>query len=152
MNYYELIKQELINNEVYKKVKDYSKNRSDLETYYNIGKILIKAQGGEERNEYGNKLIKEYSKKLTKDLGKGYSSRSLYRMRTFYTKFNNQNILPTVSAKLSWSHLSELLMINNQDKLNYYIDMCVNNNLSVRELRNRIKLNEYERLDNKTRR
>ena len=65
MNYYSEIKKELINNEVYKKVKDYSKNRSDLNTYYKVGKLLIEAHGGEARAKYGNGLIKEYSKKIT---------------------------------------------------------------------------------------
>ena len=74
MNYYNEIKNELINNEVYKKVKDYSKNRSDLMTYYNIGKLIIEVQGGEERAKYDNKLIKEYSERLTKELGNGYST------------------------------------------------------------------------------
>ena len=54
MNYYNEIKNELINNEIYKKVKDYSKNRNDLETYYNVGKLLIEAQGGENRAKYGD--------------------------------------------------------------------------------------------------
>lgn len=73
MNYYVEIKNELVNNEIYKRVKDYSKNRSDLMAYYNVGKLLVEAQGGEERAKYGDKLIKEYSKKLTVELGKGYS-------------------------------------------------------------------------------
>ena len=72
MNYYDEIKNELINNEIYKKVKDYSKNRSDLQTYYNVGKLLIEAQGGEDRAKYGDGLIKEYSKRLTNELGKKY--------------------------------------------------------------------------------
>ena len=71
MNYYNQIKQEFIDNEIYKKVKDYSKNKKELDTYYNVGKLLIEAQGGEERAKYGNKLIKEYSEKLTNELGKG---------------------------------------------------------------------------------
>ena len=83
MNYYNQIKEELINNEIYKKVKDYSKNRSDLSTYYNVGKLLIEAQGGEERAKYGDNLIKEYSKKLTKDLNKSYSITSLKYMVNF---------------------------------------------------------------------
>lgn len=58
MNYYNGIKHELINNETYKKVKDYSKNRSDLETYYNVGKLIVEAQGGEGRAKYGDGLIK----------------------------------------------------------------------------------------------
>ena len=72
MNYYDGIKQILINNEITKKVKDYSKNKSDLDTYYEVGKLLIEAQGGEARAKYGDKLIEEYSKKLTNELGNNY--------------------------------------------------------------------------------
>ena len=61
MNYYNEIKNKLIDNEVYKRVKDYSKNRNDLNTYYEVGKLLIEAQGGEERAKYGDRLIKEYT-------------------------------------------------------------------------------------------
>ena len=62
--YYNEIKTKLIDNEVYKKVKDYSKNRSDLNTYYNVGKMLSEAG-----KHYGEGIIKEYSKKLTNELG-----------------------------------------------------------------------------------
>ena len=78
------IKNELINNEIYKRVKDYSKNRSDLNAYYNVGKLLVEAQGGEKRAKYGDNLIKDYSSRLTNELGKGYSTRSLKNMRKFY--------------------------------------------------------------------
>ena len=91
LNYYNQIKEELINNEIYKKSKDYSKNRSDLNTYYNVGRILIEAQGGEEKSEYVNQLIKEYSKKLTREIGQGYSIRNLYNMRLFYIRFRKQD-------------------------------------------------------------
>lgn len=84
MNYYNEIKSELINNEAYKKVKDYSKNKNELNTYYNVGKLIIEAQGGEKRAKYGNNLIKEYSEKLTNELGKGYTESALKRMRIFY--------------------------------------------------------------------
>ena len=89
MNYYNEIKNKLINNEVYKKVKDYSKNRSDLNTYYNVGKLLIEAQGGEERAKYGNGLIKEYSKKLVIEVGRTYNERTLRRIRQFYIIFKD---------------------------------------------------------------
>ena len=144
MNYYKNIKEELINNEVYKKVKDYSKNRSDLKTYYNVGKILSEAG-----KHYGEGIIKEYSKKLTNELGKGYSERNLRNMRQFFNLYYKQK-WQTLSAKLSWSHYSELLSLNNIDKINYYVKITEEQNLSVRELRNKIKNNEYERLDNKT--
>ena len=149
MNYYNEIKNELINNETYKKVKDYSKNRNDLMTYYNVGKLLIEAQGGEERNEYGNKLIKEYSKKLTIELGKGYSWRNLYNMRMFYLQFKD-GILQTVSTILTWSHYTEIIKLSEINKINYYIKITEEQKLSVRELRKKINNQEYERLDENT--
>ena len=76
MNYYNEIKNELINNEVYKKVKDYSKNRSDLKTYYNVGKLLSEAG-----KHYGEGIIKKYSKKLELEVGKKYNERTLRRYR-----------------------------------------------------------------------
>lgn len=143
MNFYENIKEKFINNEINKKVKDYSKNKCELQTYYDVGKLLIEAQGGEKRAKYENKLIKEYSIKLTKELGKGYTFTSLSRMRQFYILGKN---IATLSQQLSWSHYVELLSIKNEDKIIYYVNLVEKNNLSVRELRNRIKQKEYERL------
>ena len=144
MNYYNEIKNELINNEIYKKAKDYSKNKSDLNTYYNVGKLLVEAG-----KHYGKGIIKEYSKKLIKEIGKSYSIRILYKMIKYYEYVSNEKV-PTLSAKLSWSHYDELLKFNDTNKINYYIKITSEQNLSVRELRNKIKNNEYERLDNKT--
>ncbi len=148
MNYYEEIKKELVNNEVYKRVKDYSKNKSDLSTYYNVGKLLVEAQGGEKRAKYGNGLIKEYSKRLTEELGKGYSTRNLKNMRKFYL-FQKGQALPA-QLQLTWSHYIELLNIEDINKINYYIKITEEQNLSYRELHNKIKNNEYERLDDNT--
>jgi len=147
MNYYNEIKNELINNEIYKKVKDYSKNKNDLNTYYKVGKLLIEAQGGEERAKYGDKLIKEYSKKLTNEVGRGYSTRNLKYMRKFYLFFKKRQAMP---AQLTWSHYIELLSITNEQKINYYIKISIKQNLSYRELHNKIKNQEYERLDENT--
>ena len=142
MNYYEKIKNELINNEVYKKVKDYSKNRSDLNTYYKVGKLLNDAG-----KSYDEGIIKKYSDRLTKELGKGYTFSALSRMKQF---FNISNKLATVSQLLSWSHYVELLSLNDINKINYYIRITEEQNLSVRKLRERIKSREYERLDDNT--
>ena len=142
MNYYEKIKNELINNELYKKVKDYSKNRSDLNTYYKVGKLLNDAG-----KSYGEGIIKKYSDRLTKELGKGYTFSALSRMKQF---FNISNKLATVSQLLSWSHYVELLSLNDINKINYYIRITEEQNLSVRKLRERIKSREYERLDDNT--
>ena len=111
MNYYNEIKNELINNETYKKVKDYSKNKNDLMAYYNVGKLLIEAQGGEEWAKYGEGLIKEYSKKLTIELDKKYNERNLRNMRKFYILFHEE-IWYAMRSKLSWTHYRILLSLN----------------------------------------
>jgi len=147
MNYYNQIKEQLINNEIYKEVKDYSKNRSDLNTYYNVGKLIVEAQGGEKRAKYGDKLIKEYSQKLTKEIGKGFSTRSLKNMRKSYMFIQKGQ---TLSAQLTWSHYTELLQFDDSNKILYYVERSIKLNLSVRELRAKIKNKEYERLDEKT--
>lgn len=143
MNYYTQIKDTLVKNEIYKKTKDYSKNKSDLNSYYEVGRLLIEAQGGEKRAKYGNKLIKEYSEKLTNELGKGYSTRNLKYMRKFYLFIQKGHSL---RAELSWTHYRCLLSIQNDKELNYYIDIATSQNISVRELQEKIKSKEYERI------
>ena len=138
MNYYNEIKKELINNEINRKVKNYSVNRSDLNAYYNVGKILNEAG-----KHYGEGIIKEYSKKLTIELGKGYSKRNLWLMLRFY---KSKEKMQTVSAQLSWSHYCELLTLESIEKIDYYIMISEKQHLSVRQLREKIKSNEYERL------
>ena len=139
-NYYNEIKNGLINNEIYKRVKDYSKNRNELSTYYNVGKLLIEAQGGEDRAKYGDNLIKEYSERLTKELGKGYTFTALSRMRKFYLLC--EKVAP-VAQQLSWSHYCELLPLKDINEINYYIDISVTQNLFYRQLREKIKNKEY---------
>ena len=134
MNYYNEIKTEIINNEITKKVKDYSKNRSDLSTYYNVGKLLSEAG-----KHYGEGIIKEYSKKLTNEFGKGFTFTSLTRMRKFYFLIEK---LATVSQHLSYGHYVELLTVKSIDTVKYYIKITEEQNLSVRELRSKIKNNE----------
>ena len=147
MNYYNEIKNELINNEVYKRVKDYSKNRNELSTYYNVGKLLIEAQGGEDRAKYGDGLIKEYSKKLNDELGRKYNITTLKRMRQFYLIVEKGAPL---AHQLTWSHYCELLSIKDINEISYYISISEKQNLSKRQLREKIKSKEYQRLDNNT--
>ena len=142
MNYYDEIKNELVNNEIYKRVKDYSKNKHDLSTYYNVGKLLSEAG-----KSYGDGIIKEYSKRLTNELGKKYDTSYLNKMRKFYGLF--QKMAP-LAPQLTWSHYVELISLKNIDEIRYYIDISASQNLSRNELRNRIKSKEYERLDSKT--
>ena len=141
MNYYNEIKNELVNNEINRKVKNYSINRNDLNSYYNVGKLLLDAG-----NQYGESIIKEYSLRLTEDLGPGYSQRNLRNMRQFYKVSQKWQ---TVSAKLSWSHYCEILWFDD-NKFQYYVEITELNNLSIRQLREKIKSNEYERLPEST--
>lgn len=138
MDYYDNIKQELINNEIYNKVKDYSKNKSDLETYYKVGKLIVEAQGGEEKAKYGDNLIREYSKKLMQEINKKYSYRNLNYMRKFYLLFKDEK-MNALRSQLTWTHYRELLKIKNMNEIEYYIKISIEQNLSYRELRNKIK-------------
>ena len=142
MDYYKEIKKELVDNEIYKKVKDYSKNKYELQKYYNMGKLLFDAG-----KHYGEGIIKEYSRKLSTEVGKGYSKRNLWLMLQFY---NLKEKVQTLSAQLSWSHYVELLILDDVVKINYYINIIEEQNLSVRKLRQKIKNKEYERLPEET--
>ena len=149
-NYYERIKELVIDTESTIKVKDYIKNKTILNNNYKIGNLIVESQGGIEKAKYGNKLIKEYAKKLTNDLGKGYSWRNLYNMRSYYIMFTSNEILQTLSAKLDWSYYVELLKLKDIYAVKYYIETTYNKGNGVRELRERIKSNEYERLPDDT--
>ena len=144
MNYYNEIKNKLIDNEVYKKVKDYSKNRNNLSTYYAVGKLLYEAG-----NKYGEGIIKKYSERLVIEVGRNYNERTLRRIRQFYLVFKDE-IWSTMSTKLMWSHYTEILSLSNVNEINYYINITEEYNLSVRQLSERIKNKEYQRLDDNT--
>ena len=147
MNYYNSIKEKFINNEINRQVKNYSINKSDLNTYYEVGKLLIEAQGGEARAKYGDGLIKEYSKRLTEELGKGYSERNLKNMRKFYLYQKGQ---PVVAKSISWTHYTILLSLKDRNTIDYYIDLIDKLHLSKRQLRERIRNHDYERLPEST--
>ena len=141
MNYYNEIKSKILKCEIYDKIKNYSKDRNKIKNYFEIGKILSEAG-----KEYGKNIIKEYSEKLTADLNKKYSYRSLNYMMKFYELQKMQS----VTANLSWGHWIELLSIKNINEMKYYINQAEKLFLTTRELRQRIKNNEYERLDEST--
>ena len=141
MNYYQNIKDELIKNEVNRRVKTFSINRSDLETYYKVGQLLKEAG-----SRYGDEIIKKYSIKLTNELGKGYSETNLKYYRQFYLYAKSH----TLCDDLTWSHYRTLLSLSNDNEINYYINQIKIFNLSTRELKSRIKSKEYERLPEST--
>ena len=140
MNYYNKIKNKLIDNEVYSKVKDYSKERHKVITYFEIGRLLNEAGG-----KYGDNIIEEYSKKLVVDVGKKYNRRTLFRMKQFYTVFSDEKVT-TMLTQLTWSHYLLLLSFKDYDEIIYYINIAKDNNLTQRQLQEKIQSNEYKRL------
>ena len=141
MNYYNEIKKELIDNELNKKVKDYSKNKYEIQKYYNVGKLLLEAG-----NNYGEGIIKEYSVKLTKDIGKKYSVRYLFDIRKLYLFAK----VHPLGAQLTISHYRLLFPLSDDNEIDYYINQIIKRNLSKRELEAIIKSNEYKRLPEET--
>ena len=145
MNYYNEIKNKIIDNEVYAKIKDYSRERNKVITYFEIGRLLTEAGG-----KYGDNIIDEYSKKLILEVGKKYNRRTLFRMKQFYNVFSNEKV-STMLTQLSWSHYLLLISLNDYNEIIYYIRVAKDNNLSQRQLQERIKNNEYKRLPIETR-
>ena len=144
MNYYNEIKDKLIENEIYAKVKDYSKEKHRVITYFEIGKLLYEAG-----SKYGDNIIGKYAEKLTIEIGKKYNTRTLRSMRQLYFSFKDDIWKPLVS-KLSWTNLLLIMPLKDKNKMNYYINQCLIYNLSKRQLQEKIKNNEYDRLNKKT--
>ena len=144
MDYYDEIKQKLIDNEVYERVKDYSKERNRVITYFEIGKLLNEAG-----KCYGKDIISLYANKLMIEVGKRYNKRTLFRIKQFYNVFSDEKVSP-FATQLSWSHYTELLSIKDRDKLMYYLNVSINLRLSRNDLREKIKNREYERLSDDT--
>ncbi len=140
MNYYNEIKNKIIDNEIFEKVKDYSKERNTIITYFEIGRLLNEAGG-----KYGDNIIDEYSKKLVIEVGKKYNRRTLFRMKQFYNVFSNEKVSPLVT-QLTWTHCLVLISIKDIDEIYYYALQVKNRTLSKRELEEIIKNEEYNRL------
>ena len=144
MNYYNEIKEKLINNEIYERIKDYSKERNRVITYFEIGKLLNEAG-----KHYGENIIGEYSKKLVIEVGRKYNKRTLFRMKQLYNTFSNEKV-SALLTQLTWTHCLELMTLKNLDEINYYALNVIKYNQNYRQLHDRIKSNEYERLPKET--
>lgn len=140
MNYYDEIRKKLIDDEVYSRVKDYSKEKHTLLTHYEVGKLLLEAG-----TKYGDDIIGNYSKKLSIEVNKKYNSKTLRRMRQLYQFFEEQKWSP-LGTKLSISHIRQLFGLNDSNEINYYANQIEKRNLSKRQLEEIIKNKEYERL------
>ena len=144
MNYYNEIKNKLIDNEIYSNVKDYSKERYRVKIYFEVGKLLSDAG-----KHYGEDIIGKYSIKLMHEIGKMYNKKLLFKMRQLYMLLSNEKVAPMV-RQLSWSHCLILLPIKNINEINYYINQVCESNLSKRQLQDLVKSKEYDRLDENT--
>ena len=125
MNYYNDIKEKLIDNEIYEKVKDYSKERNRVKTYFEIGKLLNEAG-----SKYGESIIENYSKLLILEVGKKYNRRTLRRIRQFFRIFNNEKWSP-LATKLSWSHYLVLLSMKDKNAIYCYINKASKRNIKI---------------------
>ena len=132
--------------EIGKAIRETNANMELVECYWNVGRLIVEAQGGKEKAKYGNELIKTWAEKLTEEYGKGYNYTNLSRFRQFYLAFP---IVAPLGQQLSWTIIRTILPIKDENKRNYYINLCIANNLSKRELEKEIKSNSYERLEYK---
>ena len=143
MNYYNEVENLIKKNEINKGVRALQDNSDTLYTYWNIGRLIVDAQGGEKRAKYGDGLIKEWGCKLSEKYGKRYDARTLERARSLYLQFP---ISGSLNPKLTWTHYRYILSIKNPNERNYYINRAVLNNLSVRDLKTEIKNKSFDRL------
>ena len=146
MNYLNEANEYIKRVEIGKSIREANANRELVECYWNVGRLIVEAQGGKDKAKYGNELLKKWAEKLIKEYGKGYDYSNLRRFRQFFLEFPNCGAL---RHNLSWTIIRTILPIKDENKRNYYINLCVENNLSQRELLKEIKNNSYERLEHK---
>ena len=139
-NIYKEIKSilEQARNKVYKVA-----NSTMVEAYWNIGRVIVEKQGGNNKAEYGTALIKNLSKKMTKEFGKGFTVANLKNMRQFYLIFQKSYAL---RSELTWTHYRLLMRVENENARNFYIEECIKSNWSTRQLERQITTLFYERL------
>ncbi len=118
-------------------------NFAMVEAYWKIGKSIVEKQGGNATAEYGTSLLKELSKQMTADFGKGFTVANLKNMRQFYLTFQNRY---TLCSQLSWSHYRLIMRVEDPKAREFYIDECAKANWSVRQLERQITTFSYQRL------
>ena len=140
--YYNEIESYIKRNEINKKRRILEENYDTLNNYWNIGKLIVEAQGGKIHAKRGEELIKKWSIQFTKKYGKGYDATNLRKFRQFYLE------IPKCATlwRVSWSIIKIVLPIKDINRRNYYFNLSVEQNLSVRQLQDKINSNSYEKL------
>ena len=122
-------------------------NSAMVEAYWKIGRRIVEEeQNGKERAEYGKEILKNLSKELTEEFGKGYSYRTLREIRQFYLMFSDFEKWRTVSAKLTWSHFQKVLRVSDEKARIFYLTEAAENMWSVRTLDRNISTLYYNRI------
>ena len=143
LNYYKEVESLIKQNEINKGVRALQDNSETLHTYWNIGRLIVEAQGGKKRAKYGAGLIKEWGLKLSEKYSRNYDKSNLSKMRKFYTTFP---IVDALRPQLTWTHYRYILPLKNANERKYYINQIILNNLSSRELQKEIKNKAFDRL------
>jgi predicted nuclease of restriction endonuclease-like (RecB) superfamily len=115
--------------------------------YWNVGKRINSEVLGNERAEYGKRIVDTLASQLREKYGRSFEARNLRRMMQFAERFNDERIVSTLSTQLSWSHFIELLSIANDEARWFYADQVAAQQLGVRQLRQLIARKAYERAE-----
>ena len=128
MNYFDVAINYVKKAEIGKSIREANANRELVECYWNVGRLIVEAQGGKDKAKYGNELLKKWAEKLTKEYGKGYDYTNLKRFRQFFLEFP---IGGPVAHQLTWTNICKILPIKDENKRNYYINLCMDNNYFI---------------------
>lgn len=122
-------------------------NAAMVEAYWLIGKRIVEQeQQGEKRAAYGENILKDLSKALSAEFGKGFSSANLRNFRQFYLTYPDQEICYALRNKLSWTHHRLIMRVENSNARKYYLKECEGQNWSTRVLERNINTFYYQRL------
>ena len=122
-------------------------NSAMVEAYWEIGRRIVEEeQRGKERAEYGKEIVKNLSKELTEEFGKGFSRRTLWEMRKLYVYFSDYEKVRTLFAQLTWSHFQKVLRVSNEKARIFYLTEAAENMWSVRTLDRNISTLYYNRI------
>lgn len=128
MNYFDVATNYVKKAEIGKSIREANANRELVECYWNVGRLIVEAQGGKDKAKYGNELLKKWAEKLIKEYGKGYDYTNLSRFRQLYLYFP---IVGPVAQQLTWTNICKILPIKDVNKRNYYINLCMDNNYFI---------------------
>ena len=122
-------------------------NSAMVEAYWEIGRRIVEEeQRGKERAEYGKEIVKNLSKELTEEFGKGFSRRTLWEMRKLYVYFSDYEKVRTLFAQLTWSHFQKVLRVSDEKARIFYLTEAAENMWSVRTLDRNISTLYYDRI------